>query len=50
VEECKVEVGLCADGIESPPIPGAELLDEVGGEVGAFLKFLVVVEPYLSRR
>jgi hypothetical protein len=50
VEECKVEVGLRADGIKCPSVPCAQLLDKVRGEVGAFLKFLVVVEPYLSRR
>ena len=48
MEERVVEVGFRADRVEGASVPGANLVDEVGAEVGAFLVLFGVVEVDLS--
>ena len=43
MEECKIEVRLRTDRVQSPSVPSAKLLDKVGGEIGALVEFLIVI-------
>lgn len=48
MEEGVVEVGFGAYGVEGAPVPGADLVDEVGAEVGAAFVLVCVVEVGLE--